>query len=223
MSKKKQFAILGMGRFGISLGIALEKMGHEVLCVDVDETVVSSLAESVSRIVSFDIRDAKALEQVGIDSFDTVVIATKNLEASLMATMLCKERNIPEIIVKAIDERHAEMAKRLGATLIVFSEREMAQRLAMHLVAPNTRDYIEIDKDIKIINFYAPAGLQGKTLRESDFRAKYNLNVIAVIHEDKTLVTPSPSYVFCEGDKIFAIGSYEVLAKFEKDVLESLG
>ena len=73
MSRKKQFAILGMGRFGISLAISLEKMGHEVLCVDVDETVVSSLAESVSRIVSFDIRDAKALEQVGIDSFDTVL------------------------------------------------------------------------------------------------------------------------------------------------------
>lgn len=140
-----------------------------------------------------------------------------------MATMLCKERNISEIIVKAIDERHAEMAKRLGATLIVFSEREMAQRLAMHLVAPNTRDYIEIDKDIKIINFYTPSSLQGKSLRDSDFRAKYNLNVIAVIHEDKTLVTPPPSYVFCEGDKIFAIGSYEVLAKFERDVLESLG
>ena len=145
VSRKNQFAILGMGRFGISLAVTLEQMGYEVLCVDVDEAVVSKLADQVSRIVSFDIRDSRAFDQAGMENFDTVIIATKNLEASLMATMLCKERNISDIVVKAIDERHAVMAKKMGATQIVFSELEMAKRLALHLVAPNVKDYIEID------------------------------------------------------------------------------
>ncbi|WP_051533519.1 TrkA family potassium uptake protein [Anaerovibrio sp. RM50] len=219
VSTKKQFAILGMGRFGISLAETLEKMGYEVLCVDVDVNLVSKLADQVSRIVSFDIRDSRAFDQAGMESFDTVIIATKNLEASLMATMLCKERNIPDIVVKAIDERHAEMAKKMGATKIVFSEREMAQRLAIHMVAPNVQDYIEIDGDIKIINFNVPEEMWGKDLVQANLRAKFGLNIIAIIHEGKTLITPPPTYKFCEGDKIFAIGSKEVMAKFRQVVL----
>ena len=220
MSRKKQFAILGMGRFGSSLAIALENMGYEVLCVDIDESKVTRLAETVSRVVSFDIRDAKALDQAGIESFDTVVISAKNLESSLMATMLCKERNVPEIIVKAIDERHAEMAKRLGATQMVFSERDMARRVALNLVSTNMMDCIEIDADINIINFYVNAALQGKKLQESNLRSKYGLNVIAIVHDNETVITPPPTYAFSEGDKIFAVGSRTALSRFEEDMLK---
>ncbi|MBP3232749.1 MAG: TrkA family potassium uptake protein [Anaerovibrio sp.] len=215
MNKKKQFAILGLGRFGASLAMALENMGYEVLCVDLDERVVERLSGTLSRVVSFDIRDAKALAQVGIDSFDTVVITSKNLESSLMATMLCKEQQVPEIIVKAIDERHAEMATRLGATQMIFSERDMARRLAKHLSSPNVLDYIEIDADINVISFYAEEELQGKKLQDTDLRSKYGLNVIAIIRSSETIITPPPSFVFQEGDKVFAVGSSAALAKFE--------
>lgn len=215
MNKKKQFAILGLGRFGASLAIALENMGYEVLCVDLDERVVERLSGTLSRVVSFDIRDAKALAQVGIDSFDTVVITSKNLESSLMATMLCKEQQVPEIIVKAIDERHAEMATRLGATQMIFSERDMARRLAKHLSSPNVLDYIEIDADINVISFYAEEELQGKKLQDTDLRSKYGLNVIAIIRISETIITPPPAFVFQEGDKVFAVGSSAALAKFE--------
>ena len=215
MNKKKQFAILGLGRFGASLAIALENMGYEVLCVDLDERVVERLSGTLSRVVSFDIRDAKALAQVGIDSFDTVVITSKNLESSLMATMLCKEQQVPEIIVKAIDERHAEMATRLGATQMIFSERDMARRLAKHLSSPNVLDYIEIDADINVISFYAEEELQGKKLQDTDLRSKYGLNVIAIIRSSETIITPPPAFVFQEGDKVFAVGSSVALAKFE--------
>ncbi|WP_295916964.1 TrkA family potassium uptake protein [Anaerovibrio lipolyticus] len=219
VNRKNQFAILGMGRFGISLAVTLEQMGYEVLCVDIDENVVSKLADQVSRIVSFDIRDSRAFDRAGMDSFDTVIISTKNLEASLMATMLCNERNIPDIVVKAIDDRHAVMAKKMGATRIVFSELEMAKRLALQLVTPNVKDYIEIEGDIKIINFNAPKELWNKNLVEANLRAQFGLNVIAIIHEEKTLITPPPTYKFCKGDKVFAIGSNEVLAKFKEKVL----
>ena len=128
MRNKRQFAVLGLGRFGVSAAMTLENMGYEVLAVDMDTNLVSSLTEKLSQVVSFDMRDARAMDQAGIGSFDTVIIATKNLEASLMAAMLCKERQVPEIVVNAFDERHAEMARRLGATKIIFSERDMARR-----------------------------------------------------------------------------------------------
>ena len=112
----KNFAVLGLGRFGRNVAITLEELGYNVLGVDKDENIAAEVADKLTKVVSFDVRDAHALREVGISDFDVVIIASKSLEASLMATMLCKEFNVGEIIVKAIDERHAEMAKRLGAT-----------------------------------------------------------------------------------------------------------
>ena len=218
MSKKKQFAVLGLGRFGSNVALTLEVMGYDVLAVDKDDNIVESLAEDLSHVVNFDIRDERALTQSGIADFDTVVIASSNLEASLMATMLCKEMNIGEIVVKAIDDRHAEMARRLGATSIVFSERDTARRLAMHLVSNNAVDYIDIAGDIKVLSLNAPESIVGKNLIESNLRGLYNVNVIAVTHNGKTIVTPPPTYIFAEGDKIFLIGSPIALTKFEQNI-----
>lgn len=214
---QKQFAILGLGRFGRNVALTLEEMGYEVLGVDKDENIAADLAEHLTHVVSFDIHDARALDQVGIANFDTVVIASKNLEASLMATMLCKERNVSEIVVKAIDERHAEMAKRLGATKVIFSERDTARRVAAHLVSSNLVDYIELESEIKIMRLEVPPKFIGKNLIQLNLRAACGLNVIALIKDKETIVPPPPEYIFAAGDEIFAIGTYAALSKFEFD------
>lgn len=214
----KNFAILGLGRFGRSVALTLEQMGYNVLGVDRDETIAESILESLTQVVSFDIRDAKALREAGIPDFDAVIIASKNLEASLMATMLCKEMNVPEIVVKAIDERHAEMAKRLGATKIIFSERDMARRVALQLVSDNAVDFITIDADINVLSLSVPQKFIGKNLIEANLRADYDVNIIAIIRDGKTTVTPPPDHVFAKGDKIFVIGTPAALANFERDV-----
>ena len=186
MDKKKQFAVLGLGRFGQSAAATLEKMGYEVLGVDMDEHVVRNMAGVLSHVVSFDIRDANALDQIGIANFDTVIITSKNLEASLMATMLCSERNVGEIVVKAIDET----------------------------------DYMDIDASIQILAFDVPPKLMGQNLLESNLRSEYNVNVVAIISNGETMITPPPKYVFSGGDKVYIIGSYEALSRFEQEVIE---
>lgn len=218
MAKGKQFAVLGLGRFGRNVALTLETMGYDVLGVDKDESIVEDLAEDLTHVVSFDIRDERALMQAGIANCDTVVIASANLEASLMATMLCKEMDIAEIVVKAVDERHAGMARRLGATQVIFSERDTARRLAMHLVSDNAVDYIDIAANIKVLSLKTPKNIVGKNLIQSNLRATYNVNVIAIIRKGTTLVTPPPTYVFEEGDKIFLLGSPAALTKFEQSI-----
>lgn len=220
MKKKKKFAVLGLGRFGANAAFALEEMGYEVMGVDIDNAITSALSDKLSQVVSFDIRDAKALEQVNISDFDTVIISSKNLEASLMATMLCKEFNIEEIVVKAINERHAEMAKSLGATKIIFSERDMARRTVMHLVSENAIDYIDIDANIKVININAPKAVIGKSLAQSHLRAKYNIVIIVIVSNGVTMVAPSVDYVIKEGDKLFIIGRAEAITKFEGEIAD---
>lgn len=220
MKNKKQIAVLGLGRFGRSAAITLEEMGCEVLGVDKDENVIEQISDKISRIVSFDIRDARAFDQIGIENFDIVIISSKNLESSLMATMICEEKNIPEIIVKAIDERHAEMAKKLGATKIIFSERDMARRLAMNLISENAIDYIEIAADVKILSLDMPKKICGKNLITSNLRMKYNVNLIAIVKNSETTVNPEPTHIFEEDEKIFLIGTQDALINFEKEMLD---
>ena len=198
---KKNFAVLGLGRFGRNVAVTLEELGYNVLGVDKDENVAAELAESLTKVVSFDIRETHAL---------------KSLEASLMATMLCKEFNVKEIIVKAIDERHAEMAKRLGATKIIFSERDTARQLARQLVSKNSSDLTEIDTNIGILTLNVPKKFIGKNLIETNLREEYNVNVIAIRGKDKILVPPPPNHVFIAGEKIFVVGTSEALLKFER-------
>ena len=218
MSDKKQFAVLGLGRFGRNVALTLEKLGYEVLCIEKDEDTAAHMSEVLNNVVIFDIRDAQALDQVGISNFDTVVIATTNLESSLMATMLCNERHIHEIVVKAIDERHAKMAKKLGATKMIFPERDTARRVASQLISNNIVDYMEIAADITILSLDAPKKFIGKNLIESNWRGIYNVNVIAIIRNNQTIVTPPPSITFQANDKIFIIGSQAALSKFEQDI-----
>ena len=214
--EKKNFAVLGLGRFGRNLALTLEGLGHNVLGVDKEESVVAEMAQSLTKVVSFDIRDSSALKEVGISDFDVVIIASKSLEASLMATMLCKELKVRKIIVKAIDERHAKMAKQLGATEMIFSERDTARRLARKLVSKNSSDLKEIDKDIGILSLKIPQKFVGKNLVEVDFRGKYNVNVIAIESGKEMLVTPPLDRKFISHDKIFVIGTTELLMNFER-------
>ncbi|MBE8954366.1 MAG: TrkA family potassium uptake protein [Quinella sp. 2Q5] len=212
----KQFAVLGLGRFGRNVALTLEQMGCDVLGVDKDEAIIADLAETLTHVVSFDFRDARALHEAGIANFDTVVIASKNLESSLMATMLCNEMGVGEIIVKAIDERHAKMARQLGAANIIFSERDMARALALSLVSPNVVDRIDIDENINILRITVPQPLVGKNLIEANLRAHFNVNVVAIVSGDETLVTPPPDRIFTAHDKIFVIGTPTALSKFER-------
>ena len=216
--KKKNFAVFGLGRFGRNVALTLEELGYNVLGVDKDETVVAEMAQSLTKVVSFDIRDAYALNESDVSSFDVVIIASKSLEASLMATMLCKEFGVEKIIVKAIDERLAKMAEQLGATEIIFSERDTARQLARRLVSQNSSDLKEIDEDIGVLSLNVPKKFVGKNLIEAELRNKYNVNVVAIKDGENILVTPPPNHVFKAGEKIFIVGTSDSLINFERAV-----
>ena len=213
---KKNFAVFGLGRFGRNVALTLEELGYNVLGVDKDENIAAEMADTLTKVVSFDIRDTHALKEIGIENFDVVIIASKNLEASLMATMLCKELGVKKIIVKAIDERHAKMAKRLGAAEMIFSERDTARRLARRLVSKNSSDLKEIDDDIGILNLKVPKKFVGKSLIEANLRGKFGVNVIAIKNDKETLVPPPPNHIFTAHEKIFVVGKSDSLITFER-------
>ena len=99
---KKQFAVFGLGSFGESIALELQKLGCEVVAVDKDMERVKGIADSVSYAMQADIGDPDFVRSLGTRNLDGVVIAeAESLEASIMATLVCKEIGVPNVIAKA--------------------------------------------------------------------------------------------------------------------------
>jgi len=206
-SKKKQYVVLGLGRFGASVAVHLCRMGHEVLAIDSDESLVSDLAPYVTQAVQADATDEGALAEMDLGSFDAAVVAIgTSSRDSILVTVLCKEAGVPLVIAKAEDELHAKVLRKVGADRVVFPERDMGQRVARTLDTPNIIDLIELSGDYQIAELYAPEKWSGRTLQDVNVRRNYGLSVIGIRRAGTFLPSPGAEMIFRSGDIMLVLG-----------------
>lgn len=206
-SGKKQFLVLGLGRFGRSLAVQLSQLGHEVLAVDVDEGPVNDIAPHVTQAVQTDVTDEEALQALSPGSFDAAIVAMgTNTRASILVTVLCKEAGVPLVMAKAEDDLHAKVLRKVGADRVIFPERDMAQRIARSLDAPNILDLMELSGDYRIAEVYAPEKWCGRTLMDVNVRRNYGLTVIGIRRESGFVASPAAEEQLCSGDILIVLG-----------------
>lgn len=211
----RQYAVIGLGRFGLSVARRLYEAGQEVLGIDTSEECVEDAEFYVTHAVVADSTEEKALTSLGISNFDCVIVAIGNdLEASILTTMLLKDLGVKKIIAKALGKRHGQLLEKIGADWIIYPERDMGERVANQLLSPNMLDYIELSKEYNIEEIVIPSIMANKTLRELDIRARYNISVIALIRDGEIIVSPAPDQIIYNEDLLVMIGSREDLAKF---------
>ena len=216
---KKLFAVIGLGRFGTSVAMTLQSLGHEVLAIDSDEDRVQKLSDQVTHVVQADTTDENALHALGLRNFDAVVVAIgADVQANVATTLLLKELGIPYIIAKARNALHGKMLEKIGADRVVYPERDMGQRVAHSLISSNVLDYIELSPDLSLVEVTVPGAFIGRTLQQANMRALYGVNVVAIKRFDKLIVPPQPDELIQESDIMIVIGSTEGLQQ-----LESLG
>jgi len=212
----KQFAVIGLGRFGSSVAKTLTKMGYEVLGIDIDEDVVNSMADSLTSSVKADILDEQALKTLGIRNFDVVVVAIgKEMQASILVTVILKEMGVKEVVAKARTELHGRVLERVGADKVVFPERDMGEKVAKALVSKNIMDQIALSPDFSLVEMAAPAVFVNKTLEKSGARQKYGISVLAIRRGAEVIISPQAGDVVREGDILVVIGRDTQLRKFE--------
>ncbi len=215
--KMKQFAVIGLGRFGSSVARTLARMGYEVLAMDADAERVNNITEEVTYAVQVDAMEEEALKSLGLRNFDVVVVAIgQEVKASILVTVILKEMGVPKIVAKANDELHGKVLQRVGADVVVFPERDMGVRLAHALVSRNILDQIHLSPDYSIVEVVAPARFVGKTLEESALRKKYGITVLAIRRGEEIVVSPGARQVLQEGDVLVAIGRDDRLKEFEE-------
>ena len=215
----KSFAVLGLGRFGENLAVSLSALGNEVLAVDKEPRLIQAISDRVTRAVVGDCVDEKVLRSIEILDFDCVVVAMSgNLEASIVITHLLKKNGVKKVVSKATNELHAEILTNVGADLIVFPERDMAEKLAENLSSSRILDYIELSDRYSIAETAAPSEWVGKTLRSMNVRGNYGINVVAVKKSGEKEITLSvdPDSAFAEDDIVVLAGENEQIKKLTK-------
>ena len=194
--RKRQatYAVFGLGRYGRAVAKELVKSGAEVLAVDINEDRVNAAIADIPFCKCANITDIEVLKQLGIQNIDIVIIAmASSLEASVMATMLCKELGVDNVIVKCASEMNCKILTKVGADKVVYPEKESGIRLAKNLLSSGFVDIIELSKDASMVEIDVRPEWIGKNLMELNLRAKYSINVVAIIKNKviNTFIDPS--------------------------------
>ncbi|MBO8169102.1 MAG: TrkA family potassium uptake protein [Thermoanaerobacteraceae bacterium] len=215
---RKQFAVLGLGRFGSSVAETLTRLGHEVLAVDSDEGAVQRISDVVTHAVQADAMDEEALKSLGIRNFDVVVVAIgQNIQANILVTVILKELGVNYIVAKAQDALHGKVLERVGADKVVFPERDMGVRVANNLATGNVLDLIELEQDYSIMEVVAPKIIWDKSLGKQNLRAKYGISVLAIKRGDDINVAPGADDVIKENDILVVIGENKAIQNFMEE------
>ncbi len=219
----RQFAVLGLGQFGMAVTDNLLEHGCEVLVIDSDEDLINEVKSRVTTAIVAEATDRSTMLKFLSEGIDCVIISLgPEIEASVLATLYAKEAGVKEIIVKANSRDHAKVLELVGATQVVTPSESQAKRVVKSLVRPNIVDYLPLAEGFSISEIKAPKGFVGRTLRQLDLRNKQRLDVIAIRsgeageESEELEVIPSPDRLIREGDALLIIGSDTDIAKIKE-------
>lgn len=211
------FAIIGLGRFGLSIARTLIELEQDVLGIDILADVVQRNRDELPNIMQLDSTDEDALQQIGITNFDVVVVAIgQDMEDSILTTAILQELGVKKIVAKANSHQHGRILEKVGAHKVIYPERDMGIRLAHSLVAKNFLDFIELSDAYSIVELNVPKFFIKKSLKQLNLRSRYGINVLGIRRGSNFIVSPKAEEVFQEGDVILVLGNITDLQKLEE-------
>lgn len=211
---RKSFAVIGMGRFGQSVVEELIKKEADVLVIDKDPERISKMSQIATHAVTLDTTDVQALKEVGINSIDCVIVAIgKDLQSSILTTLILKDLGVDMVIVKVQNADHAKVVGKLGADEIIQPEQQSGKRLASKIVSDNVLDYIDLNDSHSFIVVNATNKIIDSTIINLDVRNRFKINVVAV-RRDEDVIIPNADTMIEQGDQLLLIGNNNDLDKF---------
>jgi trk system potassium uptake protein TrkA len=214
--ENRQFAVIGLGRFGRAVCQTLSKLGYDVLGTDRDEKIVAQVLveKIVTNAIHLDSTDPNALREAGIFEFDTVIVAIGNfIQESIITTLNVKEAGVHYVVAKASSEIHGKLLKRVGADRVVFPEYDAGCELAYTLTKPSILERLDLDPEHSIVEVLVPQEFDGKTLAELQLRNRYGLNLLAVGKDEKFQINPNPQDRLHKGMMMVVIGCNKDIQK----------
>lgn len=215
---KKQFVVIGCGRFGRSISTKLYEHGCEVMVVDKDYDLIQEISDLVTYAVQADATEENTIKTLGIRNFDVAVVAIgDDIQASILISLMIKEMGVKHVVAKAINDMHGKVLYKIGVDRVVFPEREMGIRVANSLAVEHIIDSIQLADEYSVVETAAKEEWYGKTIEEINFRKKYGINILAVKHFNEVIVDITSDLAIREGDIIVMIGTNDKVNKLAED------
>lgn len=214
---KKQYVVIGAGRFGASVAVKLNDLGEEVMVIDRNDENIHVLADKVTHVVQADATDENALKALGVRNFDVAIVAIgSDIQSSILITLMLKELGIPHIIAKAQSEHHAKVLYKIGADRVILPERDMGIRIANNLVSTNFVDFMELAPNYSIAELKPKDKWLNKNLHDLALRTRYGVSLMAIKRNNDIVITIDPDTVIMPEDVLVFIGHNDDLIKLEK-------
>jgi trk system potassium uptake protein len=211
-------AVIGLGRFGLSVAETLVGHGHEVIAIDSDPALVQSLSSRLPHIVVADCSDRAAVDDLGLSQVDHAVVAIgADMEASVLTVMTLLEAGVTDIWAKATNERHGAILTRLGAHHVSYPEADQGRRVA-HLIDGQLSDFLLLSDDFAVAAMPVPPGMAGKTLTELGLRAKQGITVIGFKRKGEPFRYAEADTMLSDCEEIVVSGSADAVRRFSDTV-----
>ena len=215
---KRQFAILGLGRFGSKVARELFYKNQEVVAIDKDEATIQNIKDKVTHAYVGDITDENTLKEAGVADCDVVIVAeSSNMESNIIAAQVCKSLGIKQVICKAQNTVHGQILSKLGVDQIIFPEQDIAIKLVNKLTSSGVLDYFDLGKNVTIVGTNPLERWINKTLADLDLRNKHNVTVLAIRRGGENLIIPSGDTLIQKGDIMILFGAEDSLKKLNLD------
>ncbi|WP_442600068.1 potassium channel family protein [Neobacillus sp. D3-1R] len=215
---KKMFAVFGLGRFGGSLVKEFSELGVEVMAIDIDQDKVNEYSMIATHAVQCNAIDESTLKALGVRNFDHAFVSFgDNIESSILTSLLLKELGVPIVWSKAQNDYHQKVLEKVGVDRVIHPERDMAKRIANHIVTDKIIDYIELSKNYSMVEIRASDKIHNKTLMDLDVRAKYGCNIVGFQRGEEIVVAPSAEDMIYKGDVLIVLGHNADIHRFEEE------
>lgn len=220
--QQQSFAVLGLGKFGMALTMALLQADQDVLVIDSNEEVVNDVAHLVTHAVIADATDEDELRDLDIGSFDHVFVTMgENVEGSIITTMLAKKIGAPDVTTRANNHNHRLVLEKIGADHVIEPEQDMARQLIFRQLHLNVVNYFKLSKNVSLVEVSVEnPRFFNKSLGDLDFRKNYDVNIIGITHNGKLNQVPLATDIINPQDQITLIGSNEAVQKIDEILQE---
>ena len=210
----KQYAVIGLGRFGLSVCKELQSSGAQVLAVDIDEERVKEAANFVSQAIVANCTSEETVKELRLDDYDMVMVSIgSDVNSSILTTLVVKESGAKAVWVKANDKFHGKILSKIGADHIIMPERDMGIRVARKMLDRRVLEFIDLGSGLAMTEIVIGSNFLGKKLGDLKLCKENGVEVLGFKRGPNLTKAPELDVSLEIGDVVIIVGPKETLSR----------
>lgn len=212
--RDKQFAVIGLGQFGLSVCEELMEAGAQVLAVDIDEDKVKMALNFATQAIVANCTLEETVFELKLKEYDMVLIAIgEDINASILTTLVVKESGAKSVWVKANDKYHVKILHKVGANHVIMPERDMGIRVARKMLDRRVLEFIELGSGLALTEVVIGSQMMGKSIGDMPVYHQKGIKVLGFKRGPEVTSSPSLDTVLEIGDMLIVVGPQQTLTK----------